>query len=141
MTCDVIRKNIARYVDNELWEEENIARIEAHMNGCASCRAERDALLSIKHRVAGSRYAAPAGLAARVLTAHRKGAQGSTIRTALPLFSAAGIAAAAALLVGALNFTAPRRVSPVTGYLLGSVSIAEAACLDGTIAITKQGYK
>jgi anti-sigma factor RsiW len=42
MSCEEVRPELVAYLDGEL-EEELRARVEAHLEGCEACRAERDA--------------------------------------------------------------------------------------------------
>lgn len=57
MTCDELRSKLAAYVDSELPASE-LAEVESHLRGCASCAAEALGLLQMKlaTRAAAMRY-------------------------------------------------------------------------------------
>jgi anti-sigma factor RsiW len=57
MTCDAVRNKLERYNDSQLPADE-LAELESHLRGCASCAADALGLLRMKllTRAAGVRY-------------------------------------------------------------------------------------
>ena len=70
MECSEARELLAAYVDREIGGREGLD-IERHLDGCADCRAQRDACTSLREAVGkkATRFRASAALERRILAA------------------------------------------------------------------------
>jgi anti-sigma factor RsiW len=55
-TCDALRWDLMRLADGEA-DTETRARVQAHLDACARCRAEYDSLMKLKGATSGMRLA------------------------------------------------------------------------------------
>lgn len=154
------RADLGAYLLGALSAEERVA-LEAHLEGCAGCRAERDDLLPVAGMLGDLRRSAPqaaraepvpAGLDARVLTRlEREGAH--ELRTAWArragLAVLAGAAAAAVLVLGlAITDDGPAEVAvptePVELVVSDDDVDADAALINHTwgveVRLTASGF-
>ena len=104
MNCQTVRERLDSYVDGELRPDAR-ASVEAHLDACATCRAEAEAIRGLSARLAAPVDAElPAGLWASV--ARRLDQAGWTSRGRRPvaLTGRLALAASVALLIGASIF-------------------------------------
>ena len=104
--CDRLRDLIALYASGDLNDEDR-ARVEAHLEGCAKCRRDLAAMRGLVELVSSERVTPPDDLAARITEHVRRGvvtpvAPRSSVRwsVALGIASVAVVVFAAGIVVG-----------------------------------------
>lgn len=136
MRCNRVKRNLGRYLDQELVNKKAITLIEQHLQKCSRCRAELHSLTLIKNLFSQKeRLTAKDDFLLRLKSRLKPETQtprwvietGNLARRLIP------VTATIMILVTALMLGRQPGVSPVNDYMFGGLSNEEMGILNGDI--------